>query len=65
MAATDPNAPLEHDDFTPGELAKLAFYGARMMKRGIAGPGVDQSDLQAKSDRIIDAARKRRDQQQK
>jgi hypothetical protein len=63
--ATDYEAPLELHELTAGEKAKLAWLGARMVKRGIAGEGVDQSDLQAKSDRVIDAARKRRAQRQK
>jgi hypothetical protein len=49
---------------TAGEKAQLAWYVARMAKRGIAddrqyGGRVDQSDLQRKFDRVIAQARKR------
>ena len=62
--AIDPNTPLELDDFTTGELAKLAFYGIRITARG-ATTGQPSNKLVAKSDRIIAAARTRRDQRQK
>jgi hypothetical protein len=44
---------------TGAEAAKVAWYIARMAKRGLAGEEVDQRDLQAKVDRILDGARKR------
>ncbi len=44
---------------TAAEKAQLAWLGARMCKRELAGPEVDQADLQAKFDRILDGARKR------
>ncbi|MEW2157078.1 DUF6257 family protein [Streptomyces sp. NPDC007189] len=49
---------------TTGEKAQLAWYVARMAKRGLAddrqyGGRVDQSDLQRKFDRVLDQARKR------
>lgn len=46
---------------TAGEAAKVAWYAARMVKRGIAGEGVYQGDLERKVDRIIDGAQKRAD----
>ncbi|MGW4028494.1 DUF6257 family protein [Streptomyces sp. NPDC004838] len=52
---------------TTGEKAKVAWYVARMAKRGIADPDrergtVDLTDLQRKVDRVIDRARKREEQ---
>ncbi|WFB09536.1 DUF6257 family protein [Streptomyces sp. LX-29] len=45
---------------TAGEKARVAWYVARMAKRGIAGDeNVFQADLERKVDRIIDGARKR------
>ncbi|MFZ4237528.1 DUF6257 family protein [Streptomyces murinus] len=49
---------------TVGEKAQIAWYVARMAKRGIAddrqmGGRVDQSDLQNKVDRVLDQARER------
>lgn len=55
MIRTHPNDP----PLTGGEAAKVAWYIARMAKRGIAGEDVDLTDLQRKVDRIIDVARKR------
>ncbi|MFF3338003.1 DUF6257 family protein [Streptomyces flavidovirens] len=46
---------------TAGEKAKIAWYAARMVKRGIAGEQVYQGDLERKVDRIIDGAQKRAD----
>ncbi|MEU3287836.1 DUF6257 family protein [Streptomyces longwoodensis] len=46
-------------DFTAGEKARVAALTARMAKRGLAGPGVDVSDLKRKVERIEDQARKR------
>ncbi|MET9698795.1 DUF6257 family protein [Streptomyces sp. NPDC006529] len=48
--------------FTAGETTKLAWYIARMAKRGIAGENVYQGDLEKKIDRIIDGARDREEQ---
>jgi hypothetical protein len=52
---------------TAGEKAKVAWYIARMAKRGLAddrqsGGRVYQGDLQRKVDRILDQARKREEQ---
>ncbi|GGZ10151.1 DUF6257 family protein [Streptomyces poonensis] len=49
---------------TAGEKTKVAWYVARMAKRGLAddrqnGGRVDQSDLQRKVERIEEQARKR------
>ncbi|MEU6959950.1 DUF6257 family protein [Streptomyces chrestomyceticus] len=47
---------------TTREKARLAWLGARMCKRELAGPEVDRSDLEAEFDRILDGARKRAEQ---
>jgi hypothetical protein len=39
-------------DFTLGEKASIAILTTRMAKRGLAGDGVDISDLQRKVERI-------------
>ncbi|MFP3117351.1 DUF6257 family protein [Streptomyces sp. Iso 434] len=44
---------------TASEKTKAAWLIARMAKRAVAGPEVDQSDLERKLDRLLDAARKR------
>ncbi|MET7439959.1 DUF6257 family protein [Streptomyces sp. NPDC005496] len=49
---------------TAGEKAQIAWYVARMAKRGLAdtrpgGGRVDQRDLQRKVERIEEKARKR------
>ncbi|MFJ3676006.1 DUF6257 family protein [Streptomyces diastaticus] len=44
---------------TASEKAKAAWLIGRMAKRALAGPEVDQSDLEKKLDRLLDAARKR------
>lgn len=49
---------------TAGEKTKVAWYIARMAKRGLAddreyGGRVHQGDLQRKVDRVIEQARKR------
>ncbi|MFH8744364.1 DUF6257 family protein [Streptomyces albidoflavus] len=44
---------------TASEKAKAAWLIGRMAKRAVAGPEVDQSDLEKKLDRLLDAARKR------
>lgn len=47
-------------DFTHGEKLRLAGLVARMSKRGLAGDGVDLSDLQRRVKRIErDAARRK------
>ncbi|WP_431041439.1 DUF6257 family protein [Streptomyces sp. P1-3] len=50
---------LPEPKLTAGEKAKVAWYVARMYKRGIAGENVYQADLEKKVDRILDGARKR------
>ncbi|MFJ8879651.1 DUF6257 family protein [Streptomyces albidoflavus] len=47
---------------TASEKTKAAWLIARMAKRAVAGPEVDQSDLERKLDRLMDAARKREDE---
>ncbi|PAK25800.1 hypothetical protein CJI59_13920 [Streptomyces sp. Alain-F2R5] len=49
-------------DLTLGEKARLGALVARMAKRGMAGPGVDISDLQRKVERIERQAAKRKQQ---
>ncbi|MFD9376104.1 DUF6257 family protein [Streptomyces sp. NPDC059999] len=49
--------------FTAGEIAQIAWYTARMAKRGIASQTVYQGDLERKVDRIIDGAREREERQ--
>ncbi|WP_030688382.1 DUF6257 family protein [Streptomyces globisporus] len=44
---------------TAGEKTQVAWYVARMCKRGLAGESVYQGDLEAKVERVIDRARKR------
>ncbi|MEU6165382.1 DUF6257 family protein [Streptomyces tanashiensis] len=44
---------------TAGEKTQVAWYVARMCKRGIASETVYQGDLEKKVDRVIDRARKR------
>jgi hypothetical protein len=58
MIRTHPNDP----PLTGKEAAQVAWYVARMVKRGIAGEDVYIADLQRKVDRIIDGARKRAEQ---
>jgi hypothetical protein len=55
MIRTHPNDP----PLTTVEAAKVAWYIARMAKRAVAGDDVDQSDLQNKTDRILNHARTR------
>ncbi|MYW16758.1 hypothetical protein GT039_14400 [Streptomyces sp. SID2955] len=55
---------------TAGEKAQLAWYVARMAKRGLAddrqyGGRIDQSDLERKFDRVIEQARKREERARK
>ncbi|MEU4099244.1 DUF6257 family protein [Streptomyces tanashiensis] len=54
-AEFDPKNPR----LTVGEGAKVAWYVARMCKRGIASETVYQGDLEKKVDRVIDKARER------
>ncbi|WP_320778213.1 DUF6257 family protein [Streptomyces sp. CRN 30] len=54
----------ERLSLTAGEKARVAWYVARMAKRGLAddrqsGGRIDQSDLQRKVERIEEQARKR------
>ncbi|GAA2218892.1 MULTISPECIES: DUF6257 family protein [Streptomyces] len=51
---------LSLSDFTLGEKARLAGLVARMGKRGLAGEGVDISDLKRRAERIEDQARRRK-----
>ncbi|MFI8894868.1 DUF6257 family protein [Streptomyces paradoxus] len=51
---------LAFSDFTIGEKARIAGLVARMGKRGLAGEGVDISDLKRKVERIEDQARRRK-----
>ncbi|MFD5183284.1 DUF6257 family protein [Streptomyces sp. NPDC058372] len=44
---------------TASEKAKAAWLIGRMAKRAIAGPEVDQSDLEKKLDRLMETARQR------
>ncbi|MEU0397959.1 DUF6257 family protein [Streptomyces sp. NPDC006208] len=54
----NPNEP----KLTAGEKAQVAWYVARMAKRGIAGEQVYLGDLQRKVDRIVEKAAKRGEQ---
>jgi hypothetical protein len=47
-------------DFTTGEKLRVAAHTARMAKRGLAGDGVDISDLQRKVERIERQAARRK-----
>ncbi|MDX2538600.1 DUF6257 family protein [Streptomyces scabiei] len=47
-------------DFTGGEKLRIAVLTARMAKRGLAGDGVDLSDLKRKVERIENQALKRK-----
>jgi 2-methylcitrate dehydratase PrpD len=51
---------IRFSDFTAGEKARVAMLTARMAKRGMAGPGVDISDLQRAVERIERQAAKRK-----
>ena len=44
---------------TASEKTKAAWLIARMAKRAVAGPEVDQSDLEKKLDRLMETARQR------
>ncbi|MDX3689932.1 DUF6257 family protein [Streptomyces europaeiscabiei] len=47
-------------DFTTGEKVRLAGLVVRMGKRGLAGDGVDLSDLKRRVERIENAALRRK-----
>lgn len=51
---------LRFGDFTTGEKLRLAGLIARMGKRGMAGEGVDLSDLKARVERIERQAARRK-----
>ncbi|MHC3471205.1 DUF6257 family protein [Streptomyces sp. 7R007] len=51
---------LSWSDFTGGEKARLVALHARMLKRGVAGPTVDLSDLQRRVKRIEKDALRRK-----
>lgn len=55
---------------TAGEKTKVAWYVARMAKRGLAddrinGGRVHQGDLERKVERVIEGARRREERQAK
>ncbi|MBT2369531.1 hypothetical protein J7E88_30720 [Streptomyces sp. ISL-10] len=50
---------------TAAEKAQVAWYVARMAKRGIAGEHVYQRDLERKVERVIERARKREERDAK
>ncbi|MET8982055.1 DUF6257 family protein [Streptomyces sp. NPDC004539] len=52
---------IRFSDFTTGEKVRIAALTARMAKRGIAGDGVDLSDLKRRIERIEKTAARRRD----
>lgn len=54
---------IEFSDFTASEKIRLAALIARMGKRGMAGDGVDISDLKRRVERIENTARKRKQKQ--
>lgn len=54
------NTDLSFSDFTAGEKARIVALHARMSKRGLAGDGVDISDLQRRVERIEKQALKRK-----
>jgi hypothetical protein len=51
---------LKFTDFTGGEKLRVAALTARMAKRGLAGDGVDISDLKRKVERIERQAQRRK-----
>jgi hypothetical protein len=51
---------IRFSDFTTGEKLAVAALTARMAKRGLAGDGVDISDLQRKVERIERQAARRK-----
>ncbi|MFE7383508.1 DUF6257 family protein [Streptomyces zhihengii] len=50
---------------TAGEKTEVAYYVARVAKRGIAGEHVYQGDLERKVERVLDRARKREERDAK
>lgn len=51
---------LRFGDFTAGERVRIAFLTARAAKRGLAGDGVDISDLTRRIERIEKQAARRK-----
>ncbi|MDX2686866.1 DUF6257 family protein [Streptomyces scabiei] len=51
---------IRFSDFTTGEKLRVAALTARMAKRGLAGDGVDLSDLKRKVERIEKQALRRK-----
>ncbi|MCX5522986.1 DUF6257 family protein [Streptomyces bobili] len=51
---------LRFSDFTTGEKARIAALTARAAKRGLAGDGVDISDLTRRIERIENQALRRK-----
>lgn len=51
---------LSFSDFTTGEKARIAALTARAAKRGLAGDGVDISDLTRRIERIENQAARRK-----
>jgi len=51
---------IKFSDFTTGEKLRVAALTARMAKRGLAGDGVDLSDLKRKVERIEKQALRRK-----
>jgi hypothetical protein len=51
---------VKFSDFTTGEKLRVAALTARMAKRGLAGDGVDISDLKRKVERIERQAARRK-----
>jgi hypothetical protein len=51
---------LKFSDFTGGEKVRIAVLTARAAKRGLAGDGVDISDLKRRIERIENQALKRK-----
>lgn len=56
---------LSFSDLTTGEKLRIAALIARMGKRGMAGDGVDISDLKRRVQRIENTARTRKQQPKK
>lgn len=57
MAKSD---DLKFSDFTGGEKVRIAVLTARAAKRGLAGDGVDISDLTRRIERIEKQAARRK-----
>lgn len=54
------NTDLSFSDFTAGEKARIVALTARAAKRGLAGDGVDISDLTRRIERIERQAARRK-----